>query len=199
MPSLHLLPRLSPHLPPHLPPHLLRPLPLALAFLLAGCAARGGDWPTLNPRPGEISPMVPRNVPGLGRCSTAGADCAPPAPAAPAAFDNPAPSAPPSQAAAETELAAIEAVVAQVEAAVGPARAARDTARAAASGLASDSSAGSKREAAESALLSALAPLASADYRRAALAEAMRETPAAAELAQRLDALARRIAALQPQ
>ena len=49
-------------------------------------------------------------------------------------------------------------------------------------------------------LAAALAPLAGADYRRAALAEALRDAPAAAAtLAPRLDALAGRITALQAQ
>lgn len=172
-----------------------------LLLALAGCAGRGGDWPTLNPRPGEISPMVPRNVPGLGRCPRGnGADCAPtPEAVAPAAPDMPAPTAPPTQLSAETELAALEALAAQVEAAAAPARAARDAARAAAAGSASDSAAASAREAAETALSSALAPLAAADYRRAALADALREAPALADALQpRLAALAARMQALQP-
>jgi hypothetical protein len=177
-------------------------LPLVLALLMAGCAGRTNDWPSLNPRPGEISPMVPRNVPGVGRCRGAGgAECAPPAEAVvPAAPDMPAPTPPLSFAAAETELAALEALVAQVEAAAAPARAARDTARTAAAGSAVDTAVALQLEAAESALGAALAPLAGADYRRAALAEALRDAPAAAAtLASRLDALANRIAALQAQ
>ena len=176
-------------------------LPLVIAVLLAGCAGRGTDWPSLNPRPGEISPMVPRNVPGVGRCPRGDAECAPPAEAvAPAAPDMPAPTPPPSPAAAETELAALEAMVAQVEAAAAPARAARDAARAAAAGSAADSAAALKVEAAESALGAALAPLAGADYRRAALAEALRDAGAeAVTLAPRLEALANLIAALQAQ
>ncbi len=89
---------------------------------------------------------------------------------------------------------------AQVEAAAAPARAARDAARAGAAGSAADSAAALRLEATESALGAALAPLAGADYRRAALAEALRDAPAAAvTLAPRLDALANRIAALQAQ
>ena len=54
--------------------------------------------------------MVPRNVPGVGRCPRGDADCAPPAEAvAPAAPDMPAPTPPPSPAAAEAEIAAAEA------------------------------------------------------------------------------------------
>lgn len=179
--------------------------PLVLALLLAGCAGRASDWPSLNPRPGEISPMVPRNVPSaaqaVGRCPRDGAACAPPAEAvAPAVPDIAAPTAPPTPADAETELAALEAVVAQVAAAAAPARAARDAARAAAAGSAADSAAALKVEAAESALGAALAPLARADYRRAALAEALRDAPSdAATLTPRLEALAGRIAALQSQ
>lgn len=179
--------------------HRLIP-PLVVALALAGCAGRSGDWPSLNPRPGEISPMVPRNVPGVGRCPRAEAECAPPSEVvAPAAPDMPAPVMPPSQAAAEAELAALEGLVAQVEAAAAPARAARDAARAAAAGTTADSSAALKLEAAESALAAALAPLAGADYRRAALADAVREAPdLSAALAPRLAALSARIEALQP-
>ena len=175
--------------------------PLVLALLLVGCAGRSNDWPSLNPRPGEISPMVPRNVPGVGRCPRSDASCAPPVEAvAPAAPDMPAPTPPPTPAAAQAELAALEAVVAQVEAAAAPARAARDAARAAAAGSAADSAAALRLEAAESGLGAALAPLAGVDYRRAALAEALRDAPAeATALGSRLDALASRIAALQAQ
>lgn len=175
---------------------------LVLALLLAGCAGRGNDWPSLNPRPGEISPMVPRNVSGVGRCPKGDvADCGPPAvTVVTAAPDMTAPSIPPTLAVAETELVTLEAVVTQVEAAAAPARAARDAARSAAAGTARDSAAASKLEAAESALFVALAPLAGADYRHAALAEALRDAPAtAATLAPRMDALVARIAGLQPQ
>ncbi len=176
--------------------------PLVIALLLAGCAGRGNDWPSLNPRPGEISPMVPRNVSGVGRCPKGDvADCGPPAVTlVPAAPDMTAPSLPPTLAVAEAELVTLEVMVAQVEAAAVPARAARDAARLAAAEAASDSAAASKLEAAESVLSVALAPLAGADYRHAALAEALRDAPAtAATLAPRLDALAARIAGLQPQ
>ncbi len=40
-------------------------------LLVAGCAASGGEYPSLNPRPGEVAPMVPR--PALG-CSGCGND-----------------------------------------------------------------------------------------------------------------------------
>lgn len=174
--------------------------PLFLALLLAGCAGKGSDWPSLNPRPGEISPMVPRNVPGLGRCPRGEADCAPPTVAVtPAAPDMPAPAPPPTLATIETELAALEDLVAGVEAAAAPARAARDAARAAAAGSAPDSTAALALEAAESALAAALAPLATADYRRAALADGLRDVPGADTVAPRLAALADRIAALRDQ
>ena len=180
--------------------------PLFFALLLAGCAGPSRDWPSLSPRAGEISPMVPRNVPGAGRCPRGdGGQCVPPpetvaqAAAAPGAAALPAPGAPPSLQAAAAELAALETIAAQVESAAAPARIARDAARVAASGKAGDSAAASRREAAQSSLSAALAPLASADYRRAALAESLREVPAAAALLPRLDALARRIAALQDQ
>ncbi|WP_313671417.1 hypothetical protein, partial [Sandarakinorhabdus sp.] len=89
---------------------------------------------------------------------------------------------------------------AQVEAAAAPARAASDTARTAAAGSAVDTAVALQLEAAESALGAALSPLAGAEYRRAALAEALRDAPAAAAtLAPRLDALAGRITALQAQ
>ncbi len=172
---------------------------LFLALSLAGCAGQGRDWPSLNPRPGEISPMVPRAVPGVGRCAReAGADCGPPVAAPPPALaDVPAPPTPITAAAAANEVAALETLVAEVEAAAAPRRAAVDAARRAAGNAAGDSAAASRLEAAQSALSAALAPLASADYRRAALAVALGDVPDGKALLPRLEALARRIAALQ--
>lgn len=173
---------------------------LFLALLLAGCAGQGRDWPSLNPRPGEISPMVPRAVPGVGRCAREqGVDCGPPVAQPPAATAVPPPTPPITPAAAASELAALEALVAEVETAAAPRRAAVEAARRAAGTASGDSAAASRREAAQSALSAALAPLASADYRRAALAEALRDVPDAQALLPRLEALARRIAGLQDQ
>ncbi len=46
------------------------------AMLLAGCSSlNGGRWPTLAPRPGEISPLVPRTP--LGACAGCGQDVFP--------------------------------------------------------------------------------------------------------------------------
>lgn len=55
-------------------------LVLVLCGALAGCASRGeGKWPTLAPRPGELSPLVPRTP--LGSCVGCGQDVFPvPAP-----------------------------------------------------------------------------------------------------------------------
>lgn len=53
----------------------MRLFPALLAVLaLAGCSGmnRGGKWPTLAPRPGEISPLVPRTP--LGACAGCGQD-----------------------------------------------------------------------------------------------------------------------------
>lgn len=172
-------------------------LPL-LAALLAGCAGRGEDWPTLAPRVGEVTTMVPRNV--AGRCATA-ADCGPPpvaAPAAPAA-DLPAPPPVPAAAAVQAELDAVAALVDTADAAAGPARSALASARQAAQGSGEDSAAAARLAAAESAVAAVLAPLAGAAFRLQALDLATATAPDRAVYAGRLAELTSRIAALQDQ
>jgi hypothetical protein len=174
-------------------------LPLAL---LVGCAGRGSNWPTLAPRAGEVTTMVPRNVAGpeSGRCATA-ADCAPPpAPIPPgAAIDMPPPQAIPDATATQAELAAIAAIIDTASAAAGPARGALASARQAANGSAQDSAAASRVAAAESSVSAALAPLAGAAFRLQALDLATATAPDRATYADRIALLASRIAALQDQ
>jgi hypothetical protein len=180
----------------------LSPGLLAAVLMLSGCASRDGDWPTLTPRPGEISPMVQRNLPGAGpnanRC--AASDCAPPAVAvAPAAPDMPPPASPPSPAEARAALATIAKAVADVEAAAAPLRARRDAVQAEAAGAAEGSAATARLEVAQSALLSALAPLEALAYRLAALQAALETAPDGDGFTPDITALSRRIAALSGQ
>jgi hypothetical protein len=181
--------------------------PLLLSLALTACAGRGGDWPTLAPRAGEISPMVPRNLPGsaatAGRCRQA-VDCAPPSAAsppavAPAAPDLPPPPPAPDPAAIAAELSAIEAALADVETAAAPLRARRDAAREQAAGQATDSPAAARAELAESALQAALAPLERLAYRLSSLEAAAAQGPDGAGMAPQLAALSARIAALADQ
>jgi hypothetical protein len=174
-----------------------------LAGMLAGCGAQGSNWPTLAPRAGEVTTMVPRNVAGAGPNSggCASADCAPPptaaAPAAAIAMPPPVPV--PDQAAAQAELARIAAEIATVATAAGPARSAAANARQAASGSADDSAAASRAAAAESALSAALTPLAGAAFRLQALDLATANAPERSTYSDQIAALARRIAQLQDQ
>ena len=103
---------------------------ILLLLPLAACTTPAQDWPTLAPRAGEISPMVPRNVAGQMRCPTA-VDCAPPSAAPTADLVTPAP-APPTAAAVLAELAQIEQQLAGLEQAVVTARRNAATARTAA-------------------------------------------------------------------
>ena len=174
------------------------PSVLLLALMLAGCAGRGADWPDLAPRPGEVSPMVPRNVAGTLRCPQA--ECAPPAePVADAAPDLPPLPPPPARAEAEAELTSLSAEVARIAITAADLRAHRDALRVAALTEAANSPAAAELEVAQSALDAALAPLAVLDYRRAALAVALEQSPDAAALAPRLADLADAIAALMNQ
>jgi hypothetical protein len=97
---------------------------LGAAVLLTGCSGvNSGRWPTLAPRPGEISPLVPRTP--LGACAGCGQDVLP-------AATGPAPVvAPvPAPADASARLDAIDAAVAAVEGAVPAQRGAFAKARA---------------------------------------------------------------------
>jgi hypothetical protein len=121
------------------------------ALLLAGCAASGGDWPSLNPRPGEAAPMVPR--PALG-CRGCGTDVVTPA-ATVAAVP-----APPADAAAR--LGAIEAAIAAVEAEMPARQRAVAAAEAAARGSRDDSDAAATAESERSRYAILFVPLAGA-------------------------------------
>lgn len=62
---------------------------LLLVLVLAGCSRmqRTGKWPSLAPRVGEVSPLVPRTP--LGACAGCGADVFAAAPAPPAIAPTP--------------------------------------------------------------------------------------------------------------
>ncbi len=175
----------------------MRVLVLSIPLLLAACASSDGDdpadarlkgWPSLAPRPGEVSPLVPR-VP-LGAFAGCGPDAretAAPVLAPLAALPLPQPVPLPADAAAR--LQAAEAVIAAVEADAGPARARARAAIAAAGPGAEPTEAEVQRSRFE-ALFLQLGP-AAADIE--ALMPALESDPAlaarAAALAARLEAL----------
>jgi hypothetical protein len=102
---------------------------------LAGCSSsmRHGTWPSLAPRPGEMSPMVPRTPLG-SHCGGCGADMVGPAPTVAAP---PAPP-PPVPADAEARLAAVAAAIAEVDRRYPALRRVTDAALAARRGDAAD-------------------------------------------------------------
>lgn len=111
---------------------------LLLALGIAGCSGmqRTGKWPSLAPRAGEISPLVPRTP--LGACAGCGGDVLPVA-AVPMAS-----AAAPADAAARIDAAA--AAIAAVANRLPEQRAALLAARRAARGAAGDSNAGAAVE-----------------------------------------------------
>ncbi|MFZ4689622.1 MAG: hypothetical protein ACOYLS_10330 [Polymorphobacter sp.] len=133
-------------------PHLL-PI-LAIAAALAGCSGmnRGGKWPTLAPRAGEVSPLVPRTP--LGACAGCGQDVFPAAPEPVAVAP------PPVTADVPARLDATEKAIAAVEAQLPALRHAMQAANAAARGSAGDSNAATEAEVQRSRFESAFLPLA---------------------------------------
>jgi hypothetical protein len=85
---------------------------VALVAALPGCASRNasGKWPSLEPRPGEIAPLVPRTP--LGACANCGADVFPAAP-----VPSPPPPPLPAPADATVRMNAVAKVLATIEAA----------------------------------------------------------------------------------
>lgn len=137
----------------------MRNLLLVTAMLTAGCSGmqRGADWPTLAPRPGEISPMVPRTP--LGACAGCGQDVFA-APAAPPVAPPTAPALLPAPADTAARLNAIAAAIAAVETSIPGQRRTADAAIAAASGKADDSNAATEAEVQRSRLEALYLPLA---------------------------------------
>jgi hypothetical protein len=126
---------------------------LALLAALSGCAGmnRGESWPTLAPRAGEVSPLVPRTP--LGACAGCGQDLvAAPAAATVAAL-------PPVPADVAARLAGVETAIAAVEAAAPARRADWARAAAAAAGKADDSDAATEAEVQRSRYEALLLPL----------------------------------------
>jgi hypothetical protein len=92
----------------------MRPLLLLPMLVLFGCTRGGEDqpWPTLAPRPGEASPLVPRTP--MGACPGCGQDMvAAPVVAAPVAL-------PPVGADVAGRIGAVDKAIAEVEAAYPP-------------------------------------------------------------------------------
>lgn len=132
----------------------MRAASILTLVLLAGCASanRGGDWPSLAPRAGELSPLVPRNP--LGPCAACGQDVfATPVVPPPTAL-------PPAPADAAARLAAIEAALVEIEREFPAQRRAAAAAIAAAAGKAADSNAATDAEVQRSRLEALFQPLA---------------------------------------
>lgn len=128
---------------------------LAAVIPIAGCSGfqRGADWPTLAPRPGEVSPLVPRTPLGsCAGCSEGVVDTPVSAAATSALLPAPADTA--------ARLAAVADAIAAVEAKIPGQRRATDAAIAAASGKPRDSNAASEAEVQRSRLESLFLPLA---------------------------------------
>ena len=123
---------------------------LALLAALSGCAGmnRGESWPTLAPRAGEVSPLVPRTP--LGACAGCGQDLV----AAPAVA-----ALPPVPVDVAARLAGVETAIAAVEAAAPARRADWARAAAAAAGKADDSDAATEAEVQRSRYEALLLPL----------------------------------------
>ena len=117
-------------------------LPL-LAFLaaLSACASLDSkeSWPTLAPRAGELSPLVPRTP--LGACAGCGQDAAAMPPAPPSSLPPP-----PVPADVPARLARVEAAIAAIEAVSPASRADWQRAVAAAAGKPADSDAMTEAE-----------------------------------------------------
>lgn len=127
-------------------------LSLLVAILaLSGCAGmnRGESWPTLAPRAGEISPLVPRTP--MGACAGCGQDFVTPPSADPAL--------PAVPADVPGRLAAVAQAIAAIEVAAPARRADWARAEAAAVGKASDSDAATEAEVQRSRYESLLLPL----------------------------------------
>jgi hypothetical protein len=124
---------------------------LSLLAALSGCAGmnRGESWPTLAPRLGEVSPLVPRTP--LGACAGCGQDLVA-APAAVAAL-------PPVPANMAARLAKVETAIAAVEAAAPARRADWARAATAAAGKADNSDAATEAEVQRSRYEALLLPL----------------------------------------
>jgi hypothetical protein len=127
---------------------------LALALALAGCTGsdRKHNWPTLAPRAGEMSPLVPRTP--LGACAGCGQDVF-----TQAAEAVPAP-LPPPPADAAARIDAIDKAIADVEAKYPAQHRSTDAAIDAARGQAADSDANTEAEVQRSRLESLFLPLA---------------------------------------
>lgn len=166
---------------------------ILLALTLAGCSGmnRGGEWPTLAPRPGEIAPMVPRTP--LGACPGCGQDVF----AAPAAPVPPALLPPPADAAGR--LAAIDKAIADVEAAYPAQRRATQAAMLAARGAAADSNAAVQAELERSRLESLFLPLAIPSKALDTLADDLAGRADTESLTARIAALRDRLARLETQ
>ncbi len=171
----------------------LRGTALLTVLLAAGCAGNndGNPWPTLAPRAGEISPLVPRTP--LGACATCGPDGAP-VTVAEAAPPPPPPPAAPTDAA--SRLAVSEAVIVDIEARWPEQRKAGLAALAATAGAAAEDAA-AEREVQLSRLEAIFLPLGSEEVALDELEEALLGTTGSEPLLRRLAELRTRIDRLQ--
>jgi hypothetical protein len=168
---------------------------LPLGAALFGCASADGEraWPSLAPRPGEISPMVPR-VP-LGACAGCGPDMVSEQPvvSAPQASGLAAPVRPDLPADIDERLTRIEAGIAAVEAAWPGARAAALAAIADAGGGARETEADVQASRFEA----LFQPLGQDDSALTALAVILPEAEGGEAYAARLATLQARLSALE--
>ncbi len=148
-----------------------------------------GKWPSLAPRAGEISPMVPRTP--VARCAGCGDDVfAEPAAPAPIVL-------PPPPADVPARLDAVEKAVAAVAAQLPAQRRATDAAIARAAGQRSDSNAASDAEVERSRLELIYVPLGAQSRALDTIEDDLAGKSAAEPLTARAQALRARIAQLQ--
>ncbi|GGE20003.1 hypothetical protein GCM10011529_28260 [Polymorphobacter glacialis] len=162
------------------------------ALALSGCSGmnRDGKWPTLAPRAGEISPLVPRTP--LGACAGCGQDMiAPPAPP-PVAV-----ALPPAPADTVSRLDAIDKAIAEVAAAFPAQRRALRTALAAAAGKADDSNAATEAEVERSRFETLFLPLAVQDKALDAMEDDLAGRAATEAYRERIAGLRARIVTLE--
>ncbi|WP_426167690.1 hypothetical protein [Sandarakinorhabdus sp. DWP1-3-1] len=168
----------------------MRFFPILLCVVLAGCGGmNSGKWPSLAPRAGEISPMVPRTP--LGACAGCGQDVFTESP-------EPAPIVlPPVPADVPARLDSVEKAVAAVADALPAQRRATEAAIARAAGTRPDSNAASDAEVERSRLELLYVPLGAQERALDAIEDDLAGKAGAEALAARTQALRSRIAQLQ--
>jgi hypothetical protein len=162
---------------------------ILLLVAVSGCSGmNAGKWPSLAPRPGEVSPMVPRTP--MGGCPGCGQDVFKDAAPVPIVLPSP-----PADVAAR--LDAVEKAIADVTAKLPAQRLAADAAIARAVGKPADSNAATDAEVERSRLELLYLPLSAQSRALDVIDDDLTGKAGAETLAARAQALRARLAALQ--